>query len=137
MAKLLGIDVGTSGARAVLIDEGGQVLKQASAEYPLSAPKPLWSEQDPEHWWNGVQSCIAQIGERRLDAIGLTGQMHGAVFLDENDSVIRPAILWNDQRTEEECREMDAAIGAERLREITCNPPLTGFQAPKILWLRN
>jgi len=137
MAKLLGIDVGTSGCKAILIDETGRVLKQASAEYPLHVPQPMWTEQDPEDWWRGVQSCIAEIGEANPDAIGLTGQMHGSVFLDANDQVIRPAILWNDQRTIEECAEIDATVGADNVRATTCNPPLTGFQAPKILWLRN
>ncbi len=137
MAKLLGIDVGTSGAKAVLIDETGRVLKMAGAEYPVSVPRPLWSEQDPEDWVQGVLSCLAQIGEPRPDAVGLTGQMHGAVFLDDRREVIRPAILWNDQRTAAECEEIDERAGAERVREITRNPPLTGFQAPKVLWLRN
>lgn len=136
MAKLLGIDVGTSGCKVLLIDENGTVLKQASAEYPLSVPQPLWSEQNPEDWWNGVQACLREIGETP-DAIGVTGQMHGAVFLDENDAVIRPAILWNDQRTVAECEEIDDTVGAERVMAITGNPPLTGFQAPKLLWLRN
>jgi xylulokinase len=137
MAKLLGIDIGTSGCKVLLIDETGKVLRQASAEYPLSVPQPLWSEQNPEDWWTGVVQCLSEIGEPNPDAIGVTGQMHGAVFLDEKDQVIRPAILWNDQRTLAECKEIDAVVGAERFREITCNPPLTGFQAPKLLWLRN
>ncbi|MEZ0325900.1 MAG: xylulokinase [Fimbriimonas sp.] len=136
MAKLLGIDVGTSGCKLLLIDERGNVLKEASAEYPISTPQPFWSEQNPEDWWAGVHQCMSEIGEKP-DAIGVAGQMHGAVFLDENDQVIRPAILWNDQRTVDECLEIDEAIGRERLMEITCNPPLTGFQAPKLLWLRN
>jgi xylulokinase len=137
MAKLLGIDVGTSGCKVILIDEKGRLLKQAGAEYPLSVPRPLWSEQNPEDWWAGVQKCLAEIDEPNVDAIGVTGQMHGAVFLDDKDEVIRPAILWNDQRTAEECREIDETVGAERVRAVTCNPPLTGFQAPKLLWLRN
>lgn len=137
MAKLLGIDVGTSGAKVVLIDEGGKVLRQASAEYPVSTPKPLWSEQNPEDWVAGVQKCLKEIGEARPDAIGVTGQMHGAVFLDDAHQVIRPAILWNDQRTTAECEEIDRRVGPEAVRGITCNPPLTGFQAPKVLWLRN
>ncbi|MBX3118738.1 MAG: xylulokinase [Fimbriimonadaceae bacterium] len=135
MPKLLGIDIGTSGTKAVLIDEHGKVLKQASAEYPISIPQPGWSEQNPEDWWAATQEVIAGIGDKP-DAIGLTGQMHGAVFLDAQDAVIRPAILWNDQRTIAECEEIDARVGKQRVREITCNPPLTGFQAPKILWLR-
>lgn len=136
MAKFLGIDVGTSGCKVLLIDDTGKILKQASAEYPLSVPQPMWSEQNPEDWWTGVQSCLAEIGETG-DAIGVTGQMHGAVFLDDKDEVIRPAILWNDQRTAAECAEIDRTVGADVVRATTCNPPLTGFQAPKLLWLRN
>src|ERR1019366_7252082 len=132
---LLGIDIGTSGCKALLIDEQGIVLAQASAEYPLSTPRPLWSEQNPEDWWVGVQHCLARIGGTP-DAIGLTGQMHGAVFLDAADKVIRPAILWNDQRTAAECAEIDLNVQPHRVREITGNPPLTGFQLPKVLWLR-
>ena len=137
MAQLLGIDVGTSGCKVLLIDETGAVLAQASAEYPLSVPEPLWSEQDPEDWWQGVQYCLAQIDISKVDAIGVTAQMHGAVFLDATNEVIRPAILWNDQRTVEECKEINRVVGPERVMEITCNPPLTGFQLPKLLWLRN
>lgn len=137
MAKLLGIDIGTSGCKVLLVDENGCVLKHASAEYPLSVPHPMWSEQDPEDWWAGVQRCLIEIGEPAPDAIGVTGQMHGAVFLDANLEVVRPAILWNDQRTVEECEEIDRVIGRERLMAISCNPPRTGFQLPKILWLRN
>ncbi|HZH98148.1 MAG TPA: xylulokinase [Fimbriimonadaceae bacterium] len=135
MARLLGIDVGTTSAKAILIDESGRVLASASAEYPLSTPQPLWSEQDPEHWWIGVQNCLQQLPSGPFDAIGLTGQMHGAVFLDGDGEVIRPAILWNDQRTAAECALVEQALGDELL-EITLNPMLTGFQAPKILWLR-
>lgn len=136
MARLLGIDIGTSGCKALLIDENGNVIRHAEAEYPLSIPRPNWSEQNPDDWWAGAQKCIAEI-DGHPDAIGLTGQMHGAVFLDSDHAVIRPAILWNDQRTVEECAEIDQAVGHERLMNLTCNPPLTGFQAPKILWLRN
>jgi xylulokinase len=136
MARLLGIDIGTSGCKVLLVNEHGEILKQASAEYPLSVPQPMWSEQHPEDWWKGVEQCLAEIGDEGPDAIGLTGQMHGAVFLDEQKRVVRPAILWNDQRTVRECEEIDAVVGRKRLMEITCNPPLTGFQLPKILWLR-
>lgn len=137
MAKLLGIDVGTSATKAVLIDETGRVLKQASSSYPLHAPQPLWAEQDPLDWKRAVDECLAEIGDRKPDAIGLTGQMHGMVALDAGGEVVCPAILWCDQRTEVECREIDETVGAERVREITGNPPLTGFQLPKVLWLRN
>lgn len=137
MAKLLGIDVGTSGCKVVLINEHGTLIKQANAEYPLLTPKPMWTEQDPEEWWSGVQKCLAEIGEPHPDAIGVTGQMHGSVFLDHEGNVLRNALLWNDQRTVEECEEIERTLGRERLMELTCNPALTGFQLPKILWLRN
>ncbi|HLO99320.1 MAG TPA: FGGY family carbohydrate kinase, partial [Fimbriimonas sp.] len=137
MAKLLGIDVGTSGCKVVLIDEQGTLVKQANAEYPLLTPKPMWTEQDPAAWWEGVQKCLAEIGEPHPDAIGVTGQMHGSVFLDKDGNVLRNALLWNDQRTVAECEEIERVVGRERLMELTCNPALTGFQLPKILWLRN
>jgi xylulokinase len=137
MARLLGIDVGTSGCKVLLLDERGKVLAQASAQYPLQTPRPGWSEQNPEDWWEGVCRCLREIGERRPDAIGLTGQMHGSVFLDDEGQVVRPALLWNDQRTVEQVEEIERTVGASRVRAITCNPPLTGFQAPKLLWLRN
>lgn len=137
MARFLGIDIGTSGCKVLLIDETGTVLRQASAEYPILVPRPLWSEQNPEEWWQGVLKCLAEINEPNPDAIGVTGQMHGSVFLDDRGEVVRPALLWNDQRTVEECAEIDRAVGPARLRTITCNPPLTGFQLPKVLWLRN
>lgn len=137
VARLLGIDIGTSGCKVVLIDETGKLLKQASAEYPLLTPQPMWTEQDPEAWWQGILTCLAEIGERNPDAIGVTGQMHGSVFLDAQDQVIRPALLWNDQRTTKECSEIDSNVGHDELMRITCNPALTGFQLPKILWLRN
>ncbi|MEI7984708.1 MAG: xylulokinase [Armatimonadota bacterium] len=137
MARLLGIDIGTSGCKVILIDETGKLLKQASAEYPLLTPQPMWTEQNPIDWWNGVVKCLTELGERNVDAIGVTGQMHGSVFLDSNDEVIRPALLWNDQRTVEECKEIEKVIGRDELMRITCNPALSGFQLPKILWLRN
>ncbi|MGQ9826826.1 MAG: xylulokinase [Roseiflexus sp.] len=142
-AFFLGLDIGTTGARALLCDEHGRVLSVATAEYPLSTPQPLWSEQNPEDWWRGacdaLRAVVAQAGVApgQIRGLGLTGQMHGSVFLDENDQVIRPALLWNDQRTAAECAEITARVGAERLIAIAGNPALTGFQAPKILWLRN
>lgn len=136
MAKLLGIDVGTSGCKVLLIDETGRVIKQASREYPISVPAPMWSEQNPDDWWNGVQECLAEIGETP-DAIGVAGQMHGSVFLDASGEIIRPALLWNDQRTTAEVEEVKNTLGLASIMETTSNPPLTGFQLPKILWLRN
>src|ERR1051325_9777805 len=142
MPYLLGLDVGTSGAKALICDERGQVLATATSEYPLSTPLPLWSEQNPTDWWRGAQEALraavkqAGIEAKQIAGLGLTGQMHGAVFLDDHHVVIRPALLWNDQRTAAECKEITKRIGAARLIEIAGNPALTGFQAPKILWLR-
>lgn len=135
----IGLDVGTSGVKAVLITPDGRVLASAVAEYPLLTPQPGWTEQEPEAWWAACGRVLKQLGERApgpIEAIGLTGQMHGAVFLDSDGLVIRPALLWNDQRTALECAEIETRVGERRLREITGNPALAGFQAPKILWLR-
>lgn len=137
MAKLLGIDVGTSAMKAVLVDEKGTVLRWASAEYALDTPRAGWAEQSPSDWAMALFDVLDEIGEPKPDAIGLTGQMHGMVALDASDRVVRPAILWCDQRTEKECLQIDESLGAERVREVTGNPPLTGFQLPKILWMRN
>ena len=143
MRYLLGLDIGTSGAKALLCDEGGVVLAAALAEYPLLTPRPLWSEQHPADWWQGARAAVREVlATSGVDAaqvvgLGLTGQMHGAVFLDEVGGVIRPALLWNDQRTATECAEITELVGATRLIELAGNPALTGFQAPKIVWLRN
>ncbi|NTW03278.1 MAG: hypothetical protein HGA19_18715 [Oscillochloris sp.] len=142
MTYLLGLDIGTSGAKAILCDDAGRVVAAATVEYPLNHPQPLWSEQNPADWWRGacdaVRAVLAQatVPSDQITGLGLTGQMHGAVFLDAQNQVIRPAILWNDQRTAEECAQISALVGAERLVALTGNPALTGFQAPKILWLR-
>ena len=135
MPKLLGIDIGTTSCKAILIDESGKVLASSLREYPLYTPQPGWTEQNPEDWVRAAKECIGEIGE--CDCIGFTGQMHGSVFLDEKGNVIRPALLWNDQRTTKEVDDMQAKAGMQTILEETCNPPLTGFQAPKILWLRN
>jgi len=138
----IGIDVGTSGARALLCDATGDVQGAATASYPTLHPKPLWSEQEPEDWWRATVAATrravrrARAKRREIRAIGLTGQMHGAVFLDAGHKVLRPAILWNDQRTAEECAEITESVGAKRLMRLTCNPALTGFTAPKMLWVR-
>jgi len=136
---LIGLDVGTSGARAVAITLDGEVVAAASEEYPLSTPRPGWTEQDPERWWDASQAVlngvVSQLREAPL-GLGLTGQMHGSVFLDKADRVIRPALLWSDQRTASQCQEITKKVGPKRLVEITGNPAITGFQAPKILWLR-
>lgn len=144
MSHYLGIDVGTSSTKTLLIDEKGQVLAESNADYPLEQPKPGWTQQDPEDWWKAtvktVRAVLKQSKVKPADvkAIGLSGQMHGSVFLDKNDQVIRPALLWNDQRTAAECDEItEAAGGRKALIEMVANPALTGFQAPKVLWLRN
>ena len=144
MSIFLGIDIGTSGTKTLAIDESGKILASATATYPCAAPKPLWSEQDPEDWWRAmidtVRSVVKQAKLKPADvkAIGLSGQMHGSVFLDKQGKVIRPAILWNDQRTKAECDEIEErAGGRKKLIKLVANPALTGFTAPKILWLRN
>lgn len=136
----IGLDIGTSSVKGVLVDEAGQVLARASGDYPLLVPRPGWTEQQPEDWWTASEQVLTELttqADTTPAAIGLTGQMHGAVFLDASGAVIRPAILWNDQRTGEACTLIEQAVGSDELRRITGNPALTGFQAPKILWLRD
>ncbi len=144
MRALLGIDIGTSGTKTIAISPAGEVLAQASAAYPCHHPKPLWSEQDPEDWWKAVVETVrgavnkAGLKPEEVAGIGLSGQMHGSVFLDSDGQVVRPAILWNDQRTAAECDEIERlAGGRKQLVKMVANPALTGFTAPKILWLRN
>ena len=143
MAIYLGIDIGTSGTKTLAIRPDGTLLGSAVAEYPCSAPRPLWSEQDPDDWWKAVVATVRKVvADNRLDpkevrGIGLSGQMHGSVFLDAENRVLRPAILWNDQRTAEQCAEIErAAGGREALVRLAANPAMTGFTAPKILWFR-
>ena len=138
MSVLVGLDVGTGGARAVAVDESGSVVAEASSEYQLRSPRPGWTEQDPDDWWRGAREALGKVAaEEEVAGIGLTGQMHGSVFLDPSDEVIRPALLWNDQRTYRQCDEITRTVGEERLISIAGNPALTGFQAPKIVWLRD
>ncbi len=132
-AVLIGLDVGTTGVKGVAIDEDGRVLDTASSEYPLSTPHPGWAEQDPELWWRAAQDVLARLPDGPL---GLSGQMHGLVTLGQDGEVLRPAILWNDQRTAVECAEIEERVGLERLIELTGNRALPGFTAPKLLWLR-
>ncbi len=138
----LGIDISTTGAKALLMDATGAVVTTATTALSLSTPKPLWSEQDPHDWWNGIvksiQQALKQAGATGDDvtAVGLTGQMHGLTLLDKNGEVLRPAILWNDQRTGAQCDEIRARVGKARFIQITGNDALTGFTAPKILWVR-
>ena len=130
--SLLGIDVGTTGVKAVRISETGEVLARAEEEYPLSIPQPGWAEQDPEDWWRATERVLAG----RDGPLGFSGQMHGLVLLDADGQVLRPAILWNDQRTGAECAEIEETVGLARLIELTGNRALTGFTAPKLLWVR-
>jgi xylulokinase len=130
---LVGLDVGTTGVKGVAVDAAGSVLATAEEHYPLSTPKPGWAEQDPEDWWQASQRVLAQLPE---GPVGLSGQMHGLVVLGARDEVLRPAILWNDQRTGAECAEIERRIGLERLIALTGNRALPGFTAPKLLWLQ-
>jgi xylulokinase len=142
MAYYLGIDSSTTATKALLIDANGAVAGVAASEYGYETPQPLWTEQHPDFWWTGtiesVRSVLLQtgVGGDDVAAIGLTGQMHGLVILDENGKVLRPAILWNDQRTATQCDQIRASLGKEALIQITGNDALTGFTAPKILWVR-
>lgn len=143
MSYYIGIDSSTTATKALLMDEQGTVVGVAATEYPYDTPRPLWSEQHPHLWWEGTVNSIRQVlTETGVDgaavkAIGLTGQMHGLVLLDERGEVLRPAILWNDGRTGAECDEIRQRVGRERLIQITGNDALTGFTAPKILWVKN
>ena len=135
---LAGIDVGTTAVKGVAIDEAGTVLARAEAGYSLATPRPGWVEQDPEDWWRAAESVLGQLRAQagRPAGLGLSGQMHGLVALDGADRILRPAILWNDQRTAAQCAEIEQTVGLERLLELTGNRALTGFTAPKLLWLR-
>jgi xylulokinase len=129
------VDVGTTGVKAVALSPDGDVVGVAEEEYALSLPRPGWAEQDPEDWVRASERALASLGVEPA-SVGLTGQMHGLVLLDADDAVLRPAILWNDQRTSAECEEIEHAVGRERLLELTGNRALTGFTAPKLLWVR-
>ncbi len=139
---LLGLDISTTGAKALLIDGAGAVIGSATSPLHLSTPRPLWSEQDPADWWAGMAASIRRLlAEQRVTgadivAVGLTGQMHGLVLLDASGAVLRPAILWNDQRTGPQCDAMRQRLGRERLIRITGNDALPGFTAPKVLWVQ-
>jgi xylulokinase len=131
-----GVDVGTTGVKAVAIAPDGTVLATAERGYPLSTPRPGWSQQDPDDWVRAAEEALAALAVSPA-AVGLSGQMHGLVALDAAGRVLRPAILWNDQRTEAECAEIEERVGRERLIALTGNRALTGFTAPKLLWLAN
>jgi xylulokinase len=131
----LGIDVGTSAVKVIAVSDDGRVLERREVPYPLSTPRPGWSEQDPDDWWRATEQALEGLTDG-VAGIGLSGQMHGLVTLDAGDRPIRPAILWNDQRTGAECEEIERRVGFDRLVELTGNRALTGFTAPKLLWLR-
>jgi len=144
MAVFLGVDVGTSGTKTLAMQEDGTILSSATVEYPVYSPHPGWSEQNPEDWWQATIKSVrkvlkdGKIKPADVKGIGLSGQMHGSVFLNKKHEVIRPALLWNDQRTAAECAEIEQrAGGRKKLINMVANPALTGFTAPKILWLRN
>ena len=139
MKYLIGIDIGTSGTKSVLFDTEGNTVASATADYPLYQPENGWAEQNPQDWWKAVCSTLSEISKKacgEICGIGLSGQMHGLVMLDENNEVIRDAIIWCDGRTTEECNEIESIIGHDRLLEITGNPALEGFTASKIMWVK-
>lgn len=143
MRYLIGVDLGTSATKTVLFDEEGQIIASAAKEYPLSQPENGWAEQDPYDWADATEETIrsvlkvSEVAPEDVKGIGISGQMHGLVMLDEQNEVIRPSIIWCDQRTGEECKEITRRVGLDRLMAITANPALTGFTASKILWVRN
>lgn len=136
----IGIDIGTTSVKLLAIDGRGSVIQSAVRDYPISFPRALWSEQNPEDWWSrtidGLKELVSSLEKDEIKAVSFSGQMHGLVVLDETDQVIRPAILWNDQRTEKECRYLNEEIGQKIISDWTGNLALTGFTAPKLLWLR-
>lgn len=136
----IGIDIGTSSAKAVVIDAAGEGLHTTAPTYSFSTPKPLWAECDPEEWWKATCTALREITEKfgadAIAGIGLTGQMHGLVLLDEVGEVLRPCIMWNDQRTGAQCASITEKVGAEKVLELTGNPVLPGFTAPKIVWVQ-
>lgn len=142
MGFLLGLDVGTSGTKALIMDEEGENIYTSTVEYPLLTPKANWAEQNPSDWWDGTVEAIKQVINKssvkpeEIKGIGLSGQMHGLVPLDKDHEVLRPAILWCDQRTGKQCQYITEKIGAERLINLVSNPALTGFTAGKLIWVR-
>jgi xylulokinase len=134
VTALVGLDIGTTGVKALALSPDGDVTGRAEQEYPLSMPRPGWAEQDPDDWVRAAEAALGRLGGG--DAVGLSGQMHSLVVLDSQQRVLRPAILWNDQRTAAECVEIEERIGLDRLIELTGNRALPGFTAPKLLWLR-
>ena len=141
MNYCIGADLGTSALKLLLVDGRGEIVKTVSRSYPVQYPHPGWSEQAPEDWWaafvSGVRELTQDVDASHVRGIGVGGQMHGLVVLDEKDNVIRPAILWNDGRTDKETKYLNEVIGKETLSRLTANIAFAGFTAPKILWLQN
>jgi xylulokinase len=137
VTTLVGLDVGTSASKAIAIAPDGEVTARCEHAYPLSIPRPGWSEQDPDDWWRAAEAALREVGAGVAAGIGLSGQMHGLVLLGRDRRPLRPAILWNDQRTAAQCAEIERRIGLERLIRLTGNRALTGFTAPKLLWVRD
>lgn len=143
MSHFIGLDISTTATKAVVITDEGDIVSIGRSEYGFDTPRPLWAEQPPSLWWNGTIEAIAMaissagISGEDIAGIGLAGQMHGLVLLDDEGEVLRPSILWNDQRTQAECDEIREIVGRERLLAVTGNDALTGFTAPKVLWVRN
>ena len=143
MSYFIGVDIGTSGTKTVLFSRTGEIVASATIEYPLYQPQNGWAEQDPHDWWVATYQSIRQVVEKSglhtddIKGVGLSGQMHGLVMLDADGKVLRPSIIWCDQRTAKECEEITEKVGKDRLIEITANPALTGFTASKILWVKN
>src|SRR5438876_1445803 len=144
MKYVLGIDVGTGGTRAVLVDHSGAIVSSATCEHaPFASPNIGWAEQDPQDWYQATGSAIRQaletkgVSAEEISAIGLAGQMHGAVLLDADDQVLRPSLIWCDQRTQAQCDWLNAKLGERKIIELTCNPALTNFTLTKLLWVRD
>ena len=141
-AYLLGVDVGTTGSKALLVDANGAVTASVTTEYPMFTPQPLWSEQNPDDWSSATMTSIRQALEQsgvradQVAGVGLTGQMHGLVLLDAQGEVLRPCIMWNDQRTAAQCAAITQKVGADNVLRLTGNPVLPGFTAPKIAWVQ-
>jgi xylulokinase len=142
MGYLVGIDVGTSSTKTILIEDGGKVISKASQEYPIKMPHPTWAEQDPEAWWDAAKRTLTEVLHQSkikaadIAGIGLSGQMHGAVFVGKKSESLRPAIIWADQRSSAECSEIYRTVGRDLLARVVCNPAVPGFMAPTLLWMK-